>query len=533
LPRAASRDWARIVLLAAAYYVAGKLGLRLADPSHPSETPVWPPTGIALTALLLGGMRLWPGVFVGAFLVNLTTAGTVATSLGIATGNTLEVVAGAWFAARFAGGARAFETSHDTLRFAVLTGVVATTIAPTIGVSALVAGRVAPAAEFATSWTTWWLGDMGGALIVAPLLLLWWRDGVPRLTVAQTAEALLLLLLVVASTAMVFGGLGPFPDRNCPVMFLCTPFLVWAAIRFRPADAMAVTVVLCGVAIAGTRAGYGPFGLGVTVHTLVESQLLLQSFLNVCTVTTLVLSTTVRERRAPAPRLVDTAAELGRSNSDLERFAHAASHDLKEPLRTMASFAQLLQSRYAGRVDADADQFVRYVVDGATRMQRLVDDLLAYSRVGSEGVRTAPVAAEEALAEALAGLKVALESAGALVSHDALPVVKADGRLLTQLFQNLVDNAVKFRRSDPARVHVSAQFDGRAWVFSVRDNGIGIDPRYADRIFTMFRRLHGRDHEGSGIGLALCKRIVERHGGRIWLASEPGKGSTFYFSLPG
>jgi light-regulated signal transduction histidine kinase (bacteriophytochrome) len=209
-----------------------------------------------------------------------------------------------------------------------------------------------------------------------------------------------------------------------------------------------------------------------------------------------------------------------------------ASHDLQEPLRMVASFTQLLEQRYRGKLDADADDFIGFAVDGARRMQALVNDLLAYSRVGTRGKELAPTDSEAVLEIALANLKTAMDETGATVTHDPLPTVAADETQLSQVFQNLVGNARKFRGTEAPRVHVSAQPEDGQWRFSVRDNGIGIDPKHAERIFVIFQRLHARpEYPGTGMGLAISKRIVERHGGRIWVESELGKGATFYFTI--
>lgn len=199
----------------------------------------------------------------------------------------------------------------------------------------------------------------------------------------------------------------------------------------------------------------------------------------------------------------------------------------------VTSYTQLLARRYQGKLDEKADRFIAYAVDGATRMQALINDLLAYSRVGTRPVSAVPVDTAETLRQVLANLKAAIREAGAAVTHDALPVVCGDPTQVLQLFQNLVSNAVKFRGAEPPRVHVSARPDGGRWAFAVRDNGVGIDPQYFDRVFVIFQRLHTRaEHPGTGIGLAVCKRIVERAGGRIWVESAPGQGSTFFFTLP-
>jgi light-regulated signal transduction histidine kinase (bacteriophytochrome) len=238
-------------------------------------------------------------------------------------------------------------------------------------------------------------------------------------------------------------------------------------------------------------------------------------------------------RNAAETHLASTVDDLRRSNEELEHFAYVASHDLQEPLRMVSSYTQLLARRYAGRLDADADEFIAFAVDGATRMQHLIQDLLAYSRVGTKGTEMVETPSERALAQALLNIRATIEESGAEVTYDPMPNVLADEAQLGQLFQNLIGNAIKYQHGDAPRVHVGVEADGRGrWTFAVRDNGIGIDERYFERIFGMFQRLHGReDFTGTGIGLAICKKIVERHGGSISVESEPGKGSTFRFSL--
>lgn len=227
-------------------------------------------------------------------------------------------------------------------------------------------------------------------------------------------------------------------------------------------------------------------------------------------------------------------AELVRSNQELQQFAYIAAHDLQEPLRMVASYTQLLAQRYKGRLDADADDFIGFAVDGARRMQMLISDLLAYCRVETAGKAPSEVQSREAFDEALRNLEGAIADSGARITCDPLPLVMADRIQLVQLFQNLVGNAIKYRTAERPEIHVSAR-RGRPneWIFSIRDNGIGIDPKYAERIFLMFQRLHSRDEfSGTGIGLTLCKKIAERHGGRIWVEPNPGPGSTFHVSLP-
>ena len=224
--------------------------------------------------------------------------------------------------------------------------------------------------------------------------------------------------------------------------------------------------------------------------------------------------------------------ELTRSNEELQQFAYVASHDLQEPLRMISSYTQLLERRYGERLDGDARDFMAYIVDGAARMKQLIEDLLAYSRVGTRGKELQTVDSGASLSRAIANLRGAIESAGATVTHDRMPEVLADGAQLSQVFQNLIGNAIKFRGEEPSRIHVGAETRDTVWVFTVKDNGIGLDTQYADRIFMMFQRLHNKaEYPGTGIGLAIVKKIVERHGGRIWVESEPGKGATFGFTI--
>ncbi|HTI88759.1 MAG TPA: PAS-domain containing protein [Alphaproteobacteria bacterium] len=243
---------------------------------------------------------------------------------------------------------------------------------------------------------------------------------------------------------------------------------------------------------------------------------------------------TEQELARQASELASAMDELKRSNEELQQFAYVASHDLQEPLRMIGSYCQLLQRRYGGKLDSDADEFIGFAVEGAKRMQRLINDLLLYSRVGTKGKEFAPTRLDDVLAGVLANLTIAAAEAKAKITHDSLPKVVGDSVQLTQLLQNLIANALKFREAGTeSRIHIGAARDADKWRISIRDNGIGIEPQYAERIFMIFQRLNTRqEYPGTGIGLSICKKIVERHGGRIWVEPAPDKGSIFTFTLP-
>jgi len=361
-----------VAVLAVVYFSTAKLGLRFAY-VNPSATALWAPTGIALAAFLIFGLRAWPGAFLGAFFANLTTAGSVLTSIGIATGNTLEGVAGCYLVRRFARGQQAFERAHDIFKFAFLAGMVSTAISATVGVTSLSLGGFADWTEYGPIWRTWWLGDGVGAVLVTPLVLLWREN--PRLnwTREQIAELALLFLGLFFTVGIVFGGRFHSEVKNYPLEYLCIPFLIWAAFRFGRRKAATATCVLAGIAIWGTLQGYGPFSR----ETLNTSLLLVQSFVGIVAVTSLALAAEISERKRADERvqqLVVTDPLTGLAN--YRRLIEAIELEIKRYGRSGRPFAILL-------LDLDGLKKVNDThghLVGSRALCRLADVLRAHCR---------------------------------------------------------------------------------------------------------------------------------------------------------
>ncbi|MBI4826837.1 MAG: GHKL domain-containing protein [Nitrospirae bacterium] len=312
----------------------------------------------------------------------------------------------------------------------------------------------------------------------------------------------------------VIVSIGPIPDSPWFIVSKVDEDEIYAPMR---AILWAVVIVV-GLLILGSGLGIGVVWRQQRAHYYKE-QYKAELQLNL-------------EREKSAEEIRKYTEELKRSNKELQQFAYIASHDLQEPLRMIASYLQLIERRYKGNLDKDADEFIAFAVDGANRLQEMIIGLLAYSRVETKGKPLAVVNSAEVLGNAVANLKLVIEESGALVTAETLPVIRADASQLLLVFQNLISNAIKFRGKDAPLIYISAEQKKEEWVFAVKDNGVGIEPEYKEKVFDMFQRLHGRKYPGVGIGLSLCRRIIERHKGRIWFESETGKGATFYFTIP-
>jgi signal transduction histidine kinase len=534
-------DAARWCALAAVYFLAAKLGLKLAF-VNASATAFWPPTGIALAAFLIFGRRVWPGIFLGAFLANMTTAGNFATSLGIALGNTLEGLTGAYLVERFAGGKAVFDRIQDTFKFAFLAAGLAPVVSATIGVTSLTLGGFAHWSTFAQVWFTWWLGDASGALVFAPLLILWASTPPPRWNGEKAIELCALFAGLFVLGQIVFGGLISESLSSNPLAFICLPSLLWAAFRFGPRETATVNFALAGVAIVGTLRGMGPFARTDPNASL----LLLQSFIGVATVMALAFAAAVLERSRASLALrrsyeeldvqvKQRTAELSKANAELQMFTAVASHDLQEPLHKITSFIELLANRSAAGLDDSGRDMLRRIQGAAVRMSRLVDDLLSLSRVIRDPRPFEDVDLNTALFDVMADLEKLIIDKDVRIEAGPLPTVRAHATQMRQLLQNLIGNAIKFQ--DPKRplvVKVGSRVVQSGFIeITVEDNGIGFDSHQAEHIFQPFVSLyvHG-EYAGSGIGLAICRRIAVRHSGAITAKSAPGQGASFTITLP-
>jgi signal transduction histidine kinase len=512
-----------LLALTAVYLAAGKLGLSLAL-VHASASAVWPPTGIALAAFLLLGRSVWPAILAGAFLVNVTTEGSLATSLGIALGNTLEGWVGAELVRRFASGTAAFDRPRDIFKYFALAGLVGTAISPSLGVTSLWLGGFANGSEFWGLWLTWWLGDVGGALVVAPALVLWAREPWPGWTRAQALELAGLLASIALIGAIAFGSWLAPDGGSGSLSFLCLPLAIWAAFRFGRRETATVVLLLSALAVWGSVRDEG-----LHPSRANESLVLLQLFMGVVALTSLSLAAVVSQRRRALEGLARQAAELARSNAELDEFARVVSHDLKAPLRGISSLAAWIVEDCRDVLGAESREHLALLDARARRMSRLIDGVLSYSRVGRLRA-TFDTVDSQAVVEDVVDSLGPLHGVSIRI-QGFLPVVRYDRTQLTQVFQNLIQNGVQHVDKQSGEVVVACREDVDAYEFSVRDNGAGIPESHFERVFQMF---HVVDPGGdtTGVGLAIVRKIVEMHGGGVSVTSALGRGATFRFSIP-
>lgn len=538
--------------LATVYILAGKFGLQLAI-FHPSATPVWPPTGISLAAFLLLGYWVWPAIFLGAFAVNVTTAGSMVSSLAIATGNTLEGLIGALLVNSLANGRKCFTQQGDTIKFLLLAAVFSTAVSATFGVTSLALGGYADWQRYGEIWITWWLGDVVGALIVTPAIVLWVSDRALNWNRSQLLEMGVSLPLLCLVTWTIFQSSQAMTGPTYLLAFFTLTILIWVAVRLGPRETITAVLLCAGIAIWGTLQGSGPFADGAQHERL----LLLQAFIAVIAVTALVLAVGVAERRRAEHELDElnrtlerriqdrtstlqaTVEQLQEFNQLKTAFVGIVSHELRTPLTSIKSLSENLLEGVAGPLNEKQKYYASRIQLNTDRLTRMLNELLNLSKMetGKMELRPTVLSLQELLSELvevfqpLAQRKSITMDVG---SMESMPKVRVDRDKLYEVLANLLENAIKFTPSG-GRVHIDARVvDDRHIKMNVSDTGCGISEEHMSKIFDKFYRVEPGSGPvpGSGLGLAIAKGLIELHGGTIGVESAPGKGSHFYFTLP-
>jgi len=531
-------DVAIFAAVAAGYFVSGKLGLKLAY-VHQSATPVWPPAGIALAAFLVLGYRLWPAILLAAFLVNLTMERSVASSIGIAAGNTLEGLLGAWLVSRFAGGCKAFHRPQNVFKFAVLAGMLSTTVSATFGVTSLSLAGFANWSAFTDIWLTWWLGDAVGDLVVAPLLLLWTVVPRPQWNHKQALEAALLLVSLLLTGTVVFGGV--FHPKHYLLGSLCIPVLLWASFRFCQREAATASFLLSGIALWGTLCGFGPF----VRESSNESLVLLQIYMGLTTVLAMAIAAAVSQHnRAEEGRALllsreqSARREAERANRLKDEFLATLSHELRTPVTAILGWARMVRS---GKLDQPACERALEIIERNAKAQvQLIEEILDVSRIigGKLRLEVQPVSLPEIIEAAMDAIRPAAEARGIRLQTAIDPkagAVLGDPERLDQVVRNLLSNAIKFTPKG-GRVGIRLERIGAHMEITVSDTGQGIPADFLPHVFERFRQADAsfaRSQGGLGLGLAIVRHVVELHGGTV-RANSPGKaqGAIFTVRLP-
>ncbi len=525
-------DVAVMAVLTVLYFGAGKLGLSLAFLNR-SASPVWPPTGMALAAILLFGYRVWPAILLGAFLVNMSTAPDVPSSAAIAIGNTLEAVLGAVLVQRFAHGVRAFDRATDTVKFLVLAAGLSTIVSATIGVTALCLRGLAPWGSYGPIWLTWWLGDATSDLVVAPVLLILGARPAPHLRTRQWLEAAALLLAVFLVGQAIFNNWIPAHFRNEALAYAGIPLLLWAAFRFSLHGAAIVACIISAMAIRATLSEHD----AVVMADPNAALMMLQAFIGSITMTALILAAVLMERTT-ADKALHTAMEaLKEANQAKDRFLAVLSHELRTPLNPVLMVTGLLERD--PRLTDELRQDIQMIHRNVTLEARLIDDLLDLTRITKDkmALRLAAVELEQILEQALQICRPELEAKSIGLSRDiqsSQHIVRGDAIRLQQVFWNLLKNAIKFTPAG-GRITVRCFGENQQVVAEISDTGVGIQPDVLPHIFNAFVQGNPsttRQFGGLGLGLAIARALVEMHGGTI-TAQSAGKdrGACFRVTL--
>jgi signal transduction histidine kinase len=520
--------------LAAVYLVAARLGLMI-DAVAGFATLVWPATGIALAALVSFGYRLWPGVFLGAFVANVMSGAPPLVALGIAAGNTLEAVAGTWMLRRIPEFGPSLDRVTGVLALILFAGGLSTALSATIGVMSLFLGGIVPLAQIGTAWRAWWVGDLIGDLVVAPLLLVW--TAMPRVPLpgVRAREAAALIAAVVAVALLVFGGSTASDPRTLGQAYLVFPGLIWATLRFGPHGAVTATFLTSVIAIWGTASGRGPFAQPV----LLDSLFALQTFMGVAAATFLVLGASIAERRRAEDRLRRAHATVTEANRTKSEFLAVMSHELRTPLNAISGYVELFSIEAQGPVSEKQRMYLERITRNQRHLLSMIDDVLSFAKV--EAGRLTLSIQTVSVCEMLVALESAVEPevrrkdlAFTREPCDATLAVNADPERLRQILLNLLANAVKFTPAS-GRISLGAARDGDMVRMWITDTGIGIPRDQLERVFEPFFQVDRgttRNYPGIGLGLAIARDFARAMGGELKLESEAGKGTRAELELP-
>lgn len=565
--------------IAIVYAASARLGLSLAFATQ-QVSAVWPPSGIALVALFCCGIRAWPGVYAGAFLINAASDEPLITAAGIAAGNTLEAVIGLLLLRRVIDFDGSLDKVKNVLGLVGLAAVVSTMVGATVGVANLWVEGIVPWAAYTSVWWVWWMGDAMGVVVVAPALLAW--SVRPRWPWSgwKLVELGVLLLAVTVTSAFLFTGqLGA--QQVFHLEYAVFPFFIWAALRFGPRETASLALIVTAIAVWGSVHESGPFATG----TLDTRLLVLGSFMAVTCVSSMLLAAVTAERQAAQHRvqrahdeleeqvekrtaalaaandelrqvnqaLIERTAELARKNEEVEAFVYVVSHDLRAPLVNLHGFSDVLaasceqlahhvcggevpaatQAAVRPILDEEIPSALRYITASTSKFKRLIDALLKLSRTGRHDNPREPVDVQLLVATTLDSMRASIEKSQAAISVAQLPSATGDSTAIGQVFSNLIDNALKYLKTGrPGCIDIGGDRRDEAVHYWVRDNGSGFPTTAHGRQFQVFQRFHPTLAPGEGIGLAIVKRIVEGHGGKVWVESHDGLGSTFHFLLP-
>jgi signal transduction histidine kinase len=536
-PRATLRDAALVVALAAVYVAAARLGLAL-DAVAGFATLVWPPTGIALAAILFFGFRLWPGIFIGATIANVLTGAPVGVALGIGVGNTAEALLGAYALRRIPGFYPALDRLHDVIGLIVFAGLFSTMVSATIGVTSLHLGGIVSAAQLRDTWRAWWVGDLMGALLAAPIILVWSTPPRARFPLRWVEGAGL-------ATAVIFVGmLTFFPDAPVVAVaadpfrqtYMLFPVLIWAALRFGQRGATTAAFVVSVIAIWGTALGHGPF-----VHPVLHERLLaLQTFMAIVAATFLVMGAIIAERRRAEEeaRVAQRAADA--ANLVKSEFLAVMSHELRTPLNAIAGYTDLLVMETMGPVTEKQQDSLARIQRNQQHLLSLINDVLGFARVEAGQVLVEPekVRVNDALDAVESLIRPELQRKEFVFRRlpvDAALLVIADPKKLQQILLNLLSNAAKYT-SDGGTIALGAERSGANVRMWVQDTGIGIAEEQLEKVFEAFFQVDRgtkRRFPGVGLGLTIARDLARRMGGDIRLESKLGEGTTASLVLPG